>query len=44
MSFYDRYVDCCKSDGIEPASQYAADLLNVSRESCSTGMFNLSPA
>ena len=35
MSFYDRYVDCCKSDGIEPASQYAADLWNVTRATVS---------
>lgn len=35
MSFYDRYVDCCKSDGIEPASQYAADLgVNTGNSVC----------
>ena len=35
MSFYDRYAECCKDQGIEPSSQSTADLWSVTRATVS---------
>lgn len=35
MAFYDRYTECCKDEHIEPSSQYAADLWDVTRSTIS---------
>ena len=31
MSFFERYVECCRSKGISPISQEAADMLGVTK-------------
>lgn len=36
MSFYERYLKCCKERGIHPAAQATADQLGCSRSNIST--------
>ena len=36
MSFYERYEECCKSKGIKPVSQEAADKMGCTKATIST--------
>lgn len=36
MGFYERYAECCKERGIQPASQWAAEQIGCSRSNISS--------